>query len=37
MGLLDRLRKGLRKTRDALTGGLLRIVRGRRVDDDLID
>ncbi len=37
MGLLDRLRVGLRKTRDALTGNLARLVRGRRIDEDLLE
>ena len=37
MGLLDRLRAGLRRTRDALTGNLARLVRGRRIDEDLLE
>jgi len=37
MGLLDKLKLGLRKTRDALTGGLLRVVRGRTIDEDLLE
>ncbi len=37
MGLLDRLRDGLRKTRDALASGLRRVLHGRRVDEDLLD
>jgi len=37
MGLFERLKKGLRKTRDALAGGIARVVQGRRIDDDLIE
>jgi fused signal recognition particle receptor len=37
MGLLDRFRRGLEKTRDALAGGIRRIVRGRTIDDDLLE
>ncbi|MCZ6571626.1 MAG: signal recognition particle-docking protein FtsY [Planctomycetota bacterium] len=37
MSLLDRLKTGLRKTREALTGNLARLVRGRRVDEDLLE
>ncbi len=37
MGLLSRLKKGLKKTRDALAGGIARVVRGRRIDEDLIE
>jgi fused signal recognition particle receptor len=37
MGLFDRLKAGLQKTRDALTGNLVQLVRGRRIDEDLID
>ena len=37
MGLFDRFKRGLKKTRDALTGGILRVVRGRKLDDDLIE
>jgi len=37
MGLFDRLKQGLKRTRDALTGGLLRLVRGRKLDEDLLE
>jgi fused signal recognition particle receptor len=37
MGLLDRLREGLRKTRDALGGALVRVVRGRKLDEELLE
>jgi fused signal recognition particle receptor len=37
MGLLDRLKEGLKKTRDALGGALVRIVRGRKLDEDLLE
>jgi fused signal recognition particle receptor len=37
VGLLDRLKQGLRKTRDALADGLARVVRGRRLDEDLLE
>jgi fused signal recognition particle receptor len=37
MGLLDRLKHGLRKTRDALGGALVRVVRGRKLDEDLLE
>jgi len=37
MGLFDRLRDGLRKTRDALASGLRRVLHGRAVDEDLIE
>jgi fused signal recognition particle receptor len=37
MGLLDRLRQVLERTRDVLGGALVRVVRGRRLDEDLID
>ncbi|MGQ0614892.1 MAG: signal recognition particle-docking protein FtsY [Planctomycetaceae bacterium] len=37
MGLLDRLKAGLRKTRDLLTGGLLRIVGKRRIDETVLE
>lgn len=37
MGLFDKLKRGLKKTREALTGGLLRVVGGKRIDEDLIE
>ncbi|HEX5137154.1 MAG TPA: signal recognition particle-docking protein FtsY [Planctomycetota bacterium] len=37
MGLLDRLKQGLRKTRDALGGALVRVVRGRKLDEELLE
>jgi len=37
MGLLDRLKQGLRKTRDAFGGALARVVRGRKLDEDLLE
>lgn len=37
MGLLDRLKEGLRKTRDALGGALVRIVKGRKLDEELLE
>jgi len=37
MGLFDRLKQGLKRTRDALTGGLLRLVRGRKLDEELLE
>ncbi len=37
MGLFDRLRAGLRKTRDFLAGGLLRIVGKRRLDETVLE
>jgi len=37
MGLIDRLRQGLRKTRDALAGGIARVVRGRTINEDLLE
>jgi len=37
MGLFERLKKGLRKTRDALAGGIARVVQGRRIDGDVIE
>jgi len=37
MGLLDRLREVLRKTRDALGGALVRVVHGRKLDEDLLE
>jgi fused signal recognition particle receptor len=37
MGLLDRLREVLRKTRDALGDALVRVVKGRRLDEDLLE
>jgi len=37
VSLFDRLKKGLRKTREALTGGLQRLLKGRTIDEDLIE
>ena len=37
MGLLSKLSAGLKKTRDAFAGGLLRALRGRRLDEDLLE
>ena len=37
MGLLDSLKRTLKKSRDALVGGLERLVKGRRLDADLIE
>ncbi len=37
MGLFDRLRDGLRKTRDALASGLRRVLHGRTLDEDLLE
>jgi fused signal recognition particle receptor len=37
MGLLDRLKQGLRKTREALGGALVRIVHGRKLDEELLE
>ncbi len=37
MGLLDRLKEGLRRTRDVLGGALVRVVRGRKLDEDLLE
>ncbi len=37
MGLLERLREGLRRTRDVLGGALVRVVRGRKLDEDLLE
>jgi len=37
MGLLSKLKSGLRKTREAFAGGLRRLVAGRRIDEDLIE
>jgi fused signal recognition particle receptor len=37
MGLLDRLKQGLRRTRDALGGALVRVVRGRKLDEELLE
>jgi fused signal recognition particle receptor len=37
MGLLDRLKQGLRKTRDALGDALVRVVKGRRLDEELLE
>ncbi len=37
MGLFDRLKEGLRKTRDALGGALVRIVKGRKLDEELLE
>ncbi|MHC4548988.1 MAG: signal recognition particle-docking protein FtsY [Planctomycetota bacterium] len=37
MGIFDRFKQGLRKTRDALAGGLRRVVGGRRLDADLLE
>ncbi len=37
MGILDRLKEGLRRTRDALGGALVRVVRGRRLDEELLE
>ena len=37
MGLFDKFKNALKKSRDALLGGLGRIVSGRSIDDDLIE
>lgn len=37
MGLLDRFRSALRKTADALGGGLARLLRGRKLDEALLE
>jgi fused signal recognition particle receptor len=37
MGLFAKLKAGLKKTRDAFTGGLRRLVEGRTLDEDLIE
>ncbi|MGH7162062.1 MAG: signal recognition particle-docking protein FtsY [Planctomycetota bacterium] len=37
MALLDRLKSALRKTRDALAGGLSRVVGGRRIDEEMLE
>ncbi|MHC4954404.1 MAG: signal recognition particle-docking protein FtsY [Planctomycetota bacterium] len=37
MGLFDTLKRTLKKSRDALVGGLEKLVRGRTLDDDLIE
>jgi fused signal recognition particle receptor len=37
MGLLDKFKRALKKSRDALLGGLDRIVRGRALDEDLLE
>jgi len=37
MGLFDSFKRALKKSRDALLGGLGRIVRGRALDEDLIE
>ncbi|MHC4340612.1 MAG: signal recognition particle-docking protein FtsY [Planctomycetota bacterium] len=37
MGLFSKLGKGLKKTRDALAGGLRRALLGRRIDEDLLE
>ena len=37
MGLLDRLKQGLRKTREALGGALVRVVLGRKLDEELLE
>jgi fused signal recognition particle receptor len=37
MGLLDRLKQGLRKTREALGGALVRVVKGRTLDEELLE
>ncbi len=37
MGLFDKFKKALRKSRDALLGGLSRIVSGRPIDEDLLE
>lgn len=37
MGLLDRLRQGLKRTRDVLGGALVRVVRGRKLDEELLE
>ncbi|MHC4932015.1 MAG: signal recognition particle-docking protein FtsY [Planctomycetota bacterium] len=37
MGLLSKLSKGLKKTRDALAGGLRRALLGRSIDEDLLE
>jgi fused signal recognition particle receptor len=37
MGLFAKLKAGLKKTRDAFTGGLRRLVEGRPLDEDLIE
>ncbi|MHC4411164.1 MAG: signal recognition particle receptor subunit alpha, partial [Planctomycetota bacterium] len=37
MGLFDKFKNALRKSRDALLGGLSRIVSGRPIDEDLLE
>ena len=37
MGLFDRLKASLKRTRDLLAGGLKRIVSGRTIDEDVIE
>jgi fused signal recognition particle receptor len=37
MGLLERLRLGLRRTRDAFGQALVRVVRGRKLDEELLE
>jgi len=37
MGLFDRFKSALRKTADALGGGLARLLRGRRIDEALLE
>jgi len=37
MGLFDRLKQGLRRTRDAFGGALVRVVRGRKLDEELLE
>jgi len=37
MGLLDKLKQGLRRTREAFGGALVRVVRGRKLDEDLLE
>jgi len=37
MGILEKLKRGLRRTRDVLAGGLLRVVTGRKIDEDVLE
>lgn len=37
MGLLERLKQGLKRTRDAFGQALVRVVRGRKLDEELLE